>query len=103
MIKVVLFSFFDFLKEANQIDAFKCLQSRRDLKRQRIVGDILQVEEELCRLTKAEQERRKKLIDVNSYQLEERRKELLSLLATLQKERDKRDTELANRLVCLYF
>ncbi len=88
------------LQEAKQRDAFECLQQQRDLKRQRIVGDIRQVEEELCRLTRAEQERRASEGAISMAEFAKRRKDLVTLLARLQVQKQNRDSELRLRLVC---
>lgn len=86
-------------QETRQREAFGCLQRQRDLKRQRILDDIREVEEELCRLTRAEQMRRGSSSTSTMREFDRRREDLLKLLAKLQEQKDLRETELQNRLV----
>uniref|UniRef100_A0A5K3FQS3 SAM domain-containing protein n=2 Tax=Mesocestoides corti TaxID=53468 RepID=A0A5K3FQS3_MESCO len=87
------------VEETRQKEAFECFQQQRDLRRQRIVGDIRLVEEELRRLTRAEQERRRFEGASAAACFAERRSDLVRLLAELQKQKELRESELRSRLV----
>uniref|UniRef100_A0A183TBH5 RING-type domain-containing protein n=1 Tax=Schistocephalus solidus TaxID=70667 RepID=A0A183TBH5_SCHSO len=80
-------------------EAFRRLQELRDLQSQRIIQEIRLVEQELCRLTQAEQERKRTSSQQAISSLAEQRGKLLQLLQSLQKAKDRRETELQNRLV----
>lgn len=79
--------------------AFECLQQQNDHRRREIVEDIRLVEAELCRLTLAEQERKTRQGASATADFSERRKDLVHLLAELQKQKELREFELHKRLV----
>ncbi|KAA3672910.1 E3 ubiquitin-protein ligase LRSAM1 [Paragonimus westermani] len=86
------------IKEDVQKQAFAKLQAKQDAQGQRLRRDIALIEQELCRLTAAEQERRARHAVVNQRRLAERRSELIKLLAQLHNEQQLRQSELQNRL-----
>nr|VZI24339.1 unnamed protein product [Spirometra erinaceieuropaei] len=86
-------------EEAEQKEAFRRLQQLRDMQSQRIIQEIRLVEQELCRLTQAEQERKRASSQLTVSTLAEQRGKLLQLLQSLQKAKERRETELQNRLV----
>ncbi|KAF5400190.1 Leucine Rich repeat-containing domain protein [Paragonimus heterotremus] len=86
------------MKEDAQKEAFAKLQAQQDAQGQRLRRDIALIEQELCRLTAAEQERRARHAVVNQHCLAERRSELVKLLTQLNKEQQLRQSELQNRL-----
>ncbi|KAM7541160.1 hypothetical protein Aperf_G00000030542 [Anoplocephala perfoliata] len=87
------------IEESEQMKAFECLQQQNDQKRRQIVDDIHLVETELCRLTLAEQDRKARQGASTTADFSERRKDLVYLLAELQKQKDLRESELHKRLV----
>ncbi|CAL8069010.1 unnamed protein product [Calicophoron daubneyi] len=86
------------LKEDAQKQAFAKLQAQQDSQARRLKREIGLVEQQLCRLTLAEQERKAKRTEVNQEGLSERRAELVNLLALLSKQQAQRQQELQARL-----
>lgn len=86
------------LEEEAQKAAFAKLQIKQDARAQRLQRDIVLIEQELCYLTKAEQDRKAKSTEVNQQCLNQRRADLVRLLAQLSKEQQTRQEELKARL-----
>ncbi|VDP68253.1 unnamed protein product [Echinostoma caproni] len=86
-------------KEEAQRDAFAKLLAQQDSQAQRLRREIGLIEQELCRLTMAEQDRKAKRTEINQRTLTERRMELLDLLLQLSKDQRRRQNELQQRLM----
>ncbi|GAA55125.1 E3 ubiquitin-protein ligase LRSAM1, partial [Clonorchis sinensis] len=86
------------LEEEAQKAAFAKLQLKQDARAQRLQRDIVLIEQELCYLTKTEQDRKAKRTEVNQQCLNQRRADLVRLLAQLSKEQQTRQEELKARL-----
>ncbi|VDO04661.1 unnamed protein product [Rodentolepis nana] len=87
------------VEEIEQMKAFECLQKEHDVRRRQIVVDIRLIEAELCRLTQAELERKITQGAASAFDFSDRRKDLVRLLAELQKQKELRESELHRRLV----
>ncbi|CAH8474236.1 unnamed protein product [Schistosoma turkestanicum] len=86
------------LEENVQKEAFAQLQHQKDGQIVRLQKEICLIEQELCRLTLAEQSHIKQRIEFNQRVLDECRCELLKLLTQLIDEQQDRQKELRKRL-----
>jgi len=87
------------LEEQVQRELFIALQKDQDIVRSRIKDQIVELQQELVKLTLIEAERNKLKSDADHKSLQSLRSELSDLLVVLLKEKDKREEELKLRLV----
>ncbi|XP_052223149.1 E3 ubiquitin-protein ligase LRSAM1-like isoform X2 [Dreissena polymorpha] len=85
-------------QEALQREAFEALQLQKDVKNQRIRGQIALIQDELASLTVVEIEKRGCRMEEEMNRLAEKRNALIELLAQLMEEQDRRQIELRHRM-----